>query len=97
MKIKNVGRWVLAVVALLIIWFLFIGNQSLFQLYRGHLNIKSQQQALIQLHGKVDSLNRQIDLLQHDTLYVEKIAREELGMAGKNETVYKFIKEKPQP
>ena len=97
MKIKNIGRWVLAVVALLIIWFLFIGNQSLFQLYRGHLNIKNQQQTLIQLHGKVDSLNRQIDLLQHDTSYMEKIAREELGMAGKNETVYKFIKEKPQP
>ena len=94
MKFKNTGRWLLAIISLLVLWYIFIGNQSILQLYRENYKVKSQQRALIQLHEKVDSLNNLIEVLQHDTLYMEKIAREKLGMAGKNEIVYKFIKEK---
>jgi cell division protein FtsB len=36
----------------------------------------------------------EIKKLKTDTAYIEKIAREKLGMAGKTEKVYKFIEEK---
>ena len=94
MKFKNTGRWFLIIIAFLVIWYLFIGNQSILQLYRVHLKVKTQQKELIQLHEKVDSLSHQVESLLHDTLYMEKIAREKLGMAKKNETVYKFIQDK---
>lgn len=47
--------------------------------------------------GMIDKLSRdnneleaKIELLKQDTDYVEKVAREELGMIKKNEKVYKF-------
>jgi cell division protein FtsL len=40
---------------------------------------------------QIDSLRREIDLLSNDTAYIERIAREKLGMARPNENVYKFI------
>jgi len=41
----------------------------------------------------MDSLSVQNQRLKSDTAYMEKIAREKLGMARKDEKVYKFIEE----
>jgi cell division protein FtsB len=40
-----------------------------------------------------DSLKKMEKLLKNDTAYIEKTAREKLGMAKKNEKVYKFVDE----
>jgi cell division protein FtsB len=41
---------------------------------------------------QIDSLRKEIELLTNDTAYIERIAREKLGMARPGEKVYKFIK-----
>jgi cell division protein FtsB len=35
-------------------------------------------------------LTRTVDRLRHDPLYIEKLAREEMGMVREGETVLKF-------
>lgn len=43
-----------------------------------------------ELNASIDSLKNTIEMLRNDTAYIERIAREKLGMAGKDEKVYKF-------
>ena len=46
-----------------------------------------------ELNETVDSLKKTIEKLKTDTAYIERIAREKLGMAKKGEKVYKFVEE----
>lgn len=42
----------------------------------------------------IDSLERENERLKNDTFYIEKIAREQIGMVKKGEKVYIFINPK---
>ncbi len=44
----------------------------------------------------LNHLKKQQERLQTDPRFVEKIAREELGYAKTNETVFKFVDDEPQ-
>ena len=94
MKIKKIGRWVVVAVVALLLSFLFAGNNSIINLYSSHLDIKKKEREIQKKHREMDSLTTEIKKLKTDTLYMERIAREKLGMAGKNEKVYKFIEGK---
>lgn len=80
---------------LLLSAFLLVG--SLFFLF-GRQGVYFQHRELVRKDAElkthrhtIDSLNEIIGKLTGDTAYIERIAREKLGMAGKNEKVYKFI------
>ncbi|MFC1814983.1 septum formation initiator family protein [Thermodesulfobacteriota bacterium] len=45
-----------------------------------------------QLEQKNLSLYRQIDRLKNDLKYIENVARQELGMVGKDEVIFKLKK-----
>ncbi|MGB7568843.1 MAG: septum formation initiator family protein [Chitinivibrionales bacterium] len=94
MKIKKIGRWVVVAVVALVLSFLFTGNNSIINLYSSHLDIKKKEREIQKKRKEMDSLTTEIKKLKTDTLYMERIAREKLGMAGKNEKVYKFIEGK---
>ena len=94
MKIKKIGRWLVVIIIALVFGFLFIGNDSIINLYASRSDIKRKEREIKNLHREIDSLSREIKSLKSDTAYIEKLAREKLGMAGKNEKVYKFIEEK---
>ena len=94
MKIKKIGRWVVVAVVALVLSFLFTGNNSIINLYSSHLDIKKKEREIQKKRREIDSLTTEIKKLKTDTLYMERIAREKLGMAGKNEKVYKFIEGK---
>jgi cell division protein FtsB len=94
MRIKKIGRWIIVASVLLLISFLFTGNNSIIGLYSSHLDLKKKQQEIYKKRGEIDSLTIETKKLKTDTLYMEKIAREKLGMARKNEKVYKFIEGK---
>jgi cell division protein FtsB len=69
------------------LFFLF-GRQGVYYQHRD----LARREAEIAAHRRtVDSLNEVINKLTNDTAYIERIAREKLGMARKNEKVYKFI------
>jgi cell division protein FtsB len=45
---------------------------------------------LTTLRSQQEQLSRTVDRLHHDPLYIEKLAREEMGMVREGETVLKF-------
>ena len=68
--------------------FFFFGKQGIYYQHRD-LALKTSQ--LAAERSTVDSLKRVIDRLQNDTLYIEQVAREKLGMAKPDEVVLKFV------
>ena len=90
-KNKKIGRWILLVLGIILVFFLFTGKASIIALYQSHRDIQAKKALLAKRHREINSLKSENANLKYDTLYMEKIAREKLGMARKDETVYKFI------
>jgi cell division protein FtsB len=91
---KTIGKWIAAVIILLLAGFLFLGKNSIINLRSSHTATIKQERELKELHAEIDSLAREAKKLERDTAHIEKIAREKLGMAGKKEKVFKFIEGK---
>lgn len=87
----KIGRWVVFAAVLAFLYFLIAGNDGLIALYQSHREVRRMRNEIRSLNGTIDSLRNEIVRLREDTLYIERIAREKLGMARKDETVYKFI------
>lgn len=90
---KKIGRWILIAVLLVLLYFSLTGDEGLINLYRSHYDTKKMKSEITELKTTVDSLKNTIEKLMNDTTYIERIARENLGMAKKGEKVYKFIEE----
>jgi cell division protein FtsB len=93
-SIKKSVKWIAAAVVILLAGFLFLGKNSIINLRSSHAATKRQEREIKLLRAEIDSLAREAKKLERDTAHIEKIAREKLGMAGKNEKVYKFIEGK---
>jgi cell division protein FtsB len=92
-KIRKIGRWIALAVAALLLYSLFFGRASVIRIYQSFLDVKKKEHVLARERKEMDSLSVQNQRLKSDTAYMEKIAREKLGMARKDEKVYKFIEE----
>jgi cell division protein FtsB len=90
---KRIGLIVIAIVVITIAIFTLVGKQGLLSLYENHGQYRHLSVELEKSQKIIDSLKTEIVRLRTDTSYIEKIARERLGMARKNEKVYKFIEE----
>ncbi len=90
---KKIGRWIALAVAVVLLVSLFVGKASTVRIYRSFLDVKKKERTLARQHKEIDSLSVENSRLKSDTAYMEKIAREKLGMARKDEKVYKFIEE----
>jgi cell division protein FtsB len=59
---------------------------------RSYFSVKEKAAALAQkdkwLRQEIEQINKEIKLLQQDSRYLEKIAREQYGMLKKNEELY---------
>jgi cell division protein FtsB len=69
------------------VFFLF-GKQGVYYPYR---QLLKKNEEIATNRRIIDSLRIEITKLTNDTTYIERIAREKLGMARKDEKVYKFI------
>ncbi len=83
----------LTVAFLSFVLFSFFGNQGWLALYKGRQQLKNLESEVKRSEQMIDSLNKEIDRLKNDTSYLEKIAREKLGMARRDEKIYKFVEE----
>jgi cell division protein FtsB len=92
-RTKKIGRWIALVVGCLLVASLFVGKAGVGRIYRSFVDVKKKERALAGQRAELDSLAAQNARLKSDTAYMEKIAREKLGMARKDEKVYKFIGE----
>jgi cell division protein FtsB len=72
-------------------FFFLFGRQGV---YYQHRDLALREAEIRTYRRTVDSLNEVIGKLTKDTTYIERIAREKLGMARKNEKVYKFVEKR---
>jgi len=90
-KSKRSPRIVLVAILLLIFFFaylLFSGYLDLRKVGQRLARIEEENKKLIQENKR---LEEEIKALEGDPFYIEKIAREELGMVKKGEIVYEII------
>jgi cell division protein FtsB len=93
-RFKKVGSWAVVTLIVILTGFLFFGKNSIINLHSSYLDAKKKEREIKKAHEEIDSLTLEAKRLKSDTAYIEKIAREKLGMAGKKEKVYKFIEGK---
>lgn len=70
------------------------GDQGFIAVYKAHTETQVLSDRIAESKRAIDSLQLEIERLKNDTVYIEKIAREKLGMARRNEKIFKFIEEK---
>ena len=77
--------------------FLFVialGDRGAVDLYQLHLRKVRLDRSNLELQKKNRVLYRSIQRLKNDPEFIENIARNELGMVGKDEVIYQFRKKK---
>jgi cell division protein FtsB len=84
-------RWALIAIALFVLYQVLAGPRGLLKL----AELRSQRSGIAQqvdsLEARKAELLREKQRLMTDTLYLEKLARKELGMARPGERVYRFV------
>ena len=97
MKIRlpnHFGRWAFAVIVIVLVAAIAGGRSGLVALWSNHSKTDEMKSEISKLNLERDSIDTVISRLQHDTAYIERVAREKLGMARKDEKVFKFIGDK---
>lgn len=68
--------------------------------YMALQRMKQEEQAFIEENRKIEAENlklyREVERLKHDPAYIENVARQELGMTGKDEIIIKFNAKKDE-
>ena len=91
---KRLFRISVVAVVLVLLWILFAPGSGMFHLrqQKKHLaGLKAEQEVLSQQNKE---MKEDIERLQSDKGYLEKVAREDHGMLKDNEMVFDFAKEK---
>ena len=91
---KNVLLVVAIISMILMLMFIVVGKNGLTDLHE----LKTKRDNLVkkneELTKKNLSLYREIDRMKNDPKYVENVARQELGVIGKDEVIIKVKKRK---
>lgn len=88
--------WATLGLLLYIAYSYFGGSYGLIQLWRLQQREAALNREVMRLQVQQDSLRREIHLLQNDTTYIEKIARERYKLGKPGEKIYKIVQpEKP--
>jgi cell division protein FtsB len=66
------------------------GERGVFHLWRLWSEKKQLEEKTFLLQKENDALHERLSRIRHDDLYLEKIAREELGLVRPGEVVYRF-------
>ena len=85
----KIGRYIV-LVWVIVIGFIFVpGDQGLYRLWRQRQRAEQLMSDIERLKRERVELEGQIERLENDLGYIEKIAREEYGMVLPGETVYR--------
>jgi cell division protein FtsB len=84
-------RWILLPVLGVAGYFaVFGGEYSLFDLRRLHEERAAQERAVQRTRAEVRVLRARVDSLEHDSLTIERLAREKYGFIRDGERLYRF-------
>ena len=70
---------------------ILFGNRGILDNYRlnqKHADLRKSNEEIVM---KNDSLKKEILLLRDDLRYIEKVARDELGMVRQNDKIYRHV------
>ena len=97
-SLKNRGlviliRWTMIIFAIFIVIY-FLIQVTTFTSLKSELKdkVKKEKEYYIELSQRIDSIEVLIEKIQTDSSYIEKLARENLGIVKKDEKVFKFKK-----
>jgi cell division protein FtsB len=85
-------RLVLAGVCLILIsllWLIFAPDMGVYSVWRQHARLARLQAENVQIEKKNKSLEKDIDQIQNDPHYLEKVARDR-GLLKQNEIIFDF-------
>ena len=88
---RRYGRLVLVLILLVICYIYVGGDYGLMKIWSQHRQVQDLKQEIHRLRTEQYDLKREGLLLESDSLYIEKKAREELGMVRQGERVYQFV------
>lgn len=91
---KGVRNALIVLAVLVALYALLGGAKGIAGMYRLHKDVGRIEEQLRETRATVDSLEREVARLKNDTAYIERTAREKLGMAHRDERIYKFVEEK---
>ena len=87
---KGLAPGIILFCALVAVLFSLFGDDSYGRMQSLEKSLSAQQQKNNELHAHVSELKRDVYGLQHDDRILEKAARNELGMARPDETIFIF-------
>jgi len=90
---RSSPRWIVYLFSSLLVAlavFTALGERGIFHLWRLRDEKKQLQEKNFLLQKENDALRERVDRVRRDDDYLEKIAREELGLTRPGETVYRL-------
>lgn len=88
---RIIVRTLLALLVLYLLGRLFLGHSGIIHQYQiEHENVEIER-GIDSLQEVLESKKKERSRLQHDTLYIEQIARTHFGMSRPGETVFQFV------
>lgn len=86
----KVGKFLLLFLVLMGSVILF-GSRGVLDNYRLNQKLLDLQKGNEEIVAKNDALKKEILLLRNDMRYIERVARDELGMVKQNDRVYRHV------
>ena len=86
-----------ALVGVLVAGLAAYGGTNAVRVWQMQRELRALERNLDALRTEREKLTRTVDRLRHDPAYLEKLAREDMGMVREGETVLKFPSQTPPP
>ncbi len=87
----NSLRWIVIAIALVIVVQMVAGPRGFYSLYKLNRTLGDIEDSIVLENVKIDSLTEVESRLENDPIYIERAARELLGVSRPGETVIKFV------
>ncbi len=91
---RRLLRIIVVLVCLALLWIVFAPNMGLVPLHKELDRLESLERQKIELEAEIAVLRQEIERIQNDAEYFERLAREKHGLLRKNEMVFDFDKNK---
>ncbi|MDD5223498.1 MAG: septum formation initiator family protein [bacterium] len=82
--------YLLFLACLVVVIYGILGDQGFFHLHRLKLELSGLQQKIVAVEADNARLRQEIGHLKTDPVYIERLARQDLGMLKENEVLFLF-------